>query len=840
VYLAVQSPSSNSDISELPGGAGYNTLTGTITRKTLTVSGGTVETKTYDGTDAATVSVLIFDGVENGETLVFDTDYEVTDAAFADGNVGENKTVTINAVLKSTAKTANYELNNGAGYTALTGTINQAPTTADLLEYDLPSVVTYDGTEQGVTVTGKSNVIGLGETITVKYDGDATAPTNAGIYAITVDISAGSNYAAATGLSLGNFTIGKRSVAAEDLQYDLTGVTYDGSAQSISVAAKETVIGLGETITVKYDGDATAPTNAGIYAITVDISAGGNYEAANGLSLGNFTIGKRSVAAEDLQYDLTGVTYDGSAQSISVAAKETVIGLGETITVKYDGDATAPTNAGTYAITVDISAGGNYEAANNLGLGDFTIGKKTITVSGGTIAEKTYDGNATANVTSVMFSGTANSEPLAIDTDYEVTAAVFADVNAGTGKTVTITVVLKSTDKANNYDLTNGVAYALTGQTIGKCPQSILFTLPDTLTVESGSYSLSATVVASGAAPELPALFRTSNAALAEISGGELLFKHSGTVVITAYVAPDPNYEAAAEVSRELILTSNTTAADREASGVIDDGDPNNYVVDDPETNTVTITIELQDSNSTVIYNGEELPGDSPSFTVDVTRGGTQEISYTVVSPDGTQTQTYTFTIEKRLDFAAYTRSKWNVLYILHLRKLQNEDYDPSLCRWYRDGQVAATGFFYNKGAGNSASDSFLAGETYYFELETPEGLVRSTEYVVPATTSASGAFRAYPNPVRAGHPLYISSDRNDDAASGRSTEEVLLETGVSENDRSQILQQVGDTSVRVYTLEGALVRQQPLTGNCTEIRLPTAGLYIVRTSGFAAKIVVE
>ena len=83
------------------------------------------------------------------------------------------------------------------------------PTLADL-SYDL-TAKTYNGSPQGVSVTGHSGV----GAITVYYTGvsgttytkSTTPPTNAGTYNVTVDILEGTAFAGVTGLALGNYTI---------------------------------------------------------------------------------------------------------------------------------------------------------------------------------------------------------------------------------------------------------------------------------------------------------------------------------------------------------------------------------------------------------------------------------------------------------------------------------------------------------------------------------------------------------------------------------------------------------------------------------------------------------
>ena len=76
--------------------------------------------------------------------------------------------------------------------------------------------------------------------------------------------------------------------------------------------------------------------------------------------------------AEDFSYADLEPTYDGTAKSATVKWQDDNTSTG--ITVKYDGYTTAPTNAGTYAITVSTAAHGNICASkDDISLGDFTI-----------------------------------------------------------------------------------------------------------------------------------------------------------------------------------------------------------------------------------------------------------------------------------------------------------------------------------------------------------------------------------------------------------------------------------------------------------------------------------
>jgi hypothetical protein len=261
------------------------------------------------------------------------------------------------------------------------------------------------------------------------------------------------------------------------------------------------------------------------------------------------------------------------------------------------------------------------------------------------------------------------------------------------------------------------------------------------------------------------------------------------------------------------------------------------YVVDDPASKTVTVTVTPQDNGAKVIYDGAEVTGVPPAFTVDVSRGGTQEISYTVTSQDGSQQQTYNVKVEQRLDFTAYVRIKWNAVMVINLQLVRIEAYSPSACRWYRNGEPepVGTGFTYSKQTDRIETDRFVAGETYHFEIETPEGIVRSADYTIPVRTS-SATLMAYPNPARAGEPVYLSLGAEEESDDW--TDEMLREAGVSRSDFPT--EGIENALIRVYTSDGRLVLQQRAEGDRTELRLPKAGLYIIRVNEQTTKVVIS
>ncbi|MFZ9941259.1 MAG: MBG domain-containing protein, partial [Luteolibacter sp.] len=200
---------------------------------------------------------------------------------------------------------------------------------------------TYDGQPSAVTVSTDPPDL----SVSVTYDGSNTAPTNVGTYSVVATII-DPNY---QGSASGSLTITKANAVVTLGNMEQT---YDGTPKSIT--ATTTPAGLPVIIT--YDGSASAPANAGSYAIAATIDDS-NYE---GETSGTFIIAKAPAGIE-----LTNLsqTYDGTPKSVTT--NTTPAGLNVTIT--YNGSNSPPTDVGSYAVVATIDDA-NYEgsASDNL------------------------------------------------------------------------------------------------------------------------------------------------------------------------------------------------------------------------------------------------------------------------------------------------------------------------------------------------------------------------------------------------------------------------------------------------------------------------------------------
>lgn len=244
-------------------------------------------------------------------------------------------TLVLTAVLTAAAGEYDCVVTNIAGTVtsdAATLTVNKAPATVTLGVLN----AVYNGTPFATTAA----TIPAGLAVDLTYDGSATAPTNAGSYAVVATVN-DANY---TGSASGTLTI---APAPAGVTLGNLAQTYTGTPRTVTVGTDPAGLG----VTVAYDGSATAPTNVGSYAVVATVS-NPNYL---GSATGTLVI---SQASATVVLDHMVQAYDGTPKTVGV----TTAPAGLTVTVTYDGGATPPTYPGSYAVVATINDA-NYQGS---------------------------------------------------------------------------------------------------------------------------------------------------------------------------------------------------------------------------------------------------------------------------------------------------------------------------------------------------------------------------------------------------------------------------------------------------------------------------------------------
>ncbi len=383
---------------------------------------------------------------------------------------------------------------------------------------------TYNG--QAHSLTASTTPADLAVTIT--YNGSATAPINAGSYTVVATIN-DDNY---SGTDQKTLVISKKAL---DVTADPKSKKYGEDNPTLTYSFDNSDFVGNDTAANSVSGAPELSTTAvklsdvGTYTITTALGSleSGNYRFV--LNNGTLTI-ERAPATIDVESE-TNTTYDGSAKSVT--AVTTPAGLSYSVT--YNGSSTAPTNAGTYSVAVEIT-NPNYVAATDSGT--LHIAKATPDLSWSSPADITY--------------GTAlGSAQLNADADVAGSFAYTVVGQAGdaSGKVLdagsyTLRAVFSPTD-ANNYNsASKDVAI-----TVNKANQTINFTAISGKTFGDADFQASATGGASGNTVTF-AVKAASNSKCTVTSAGMVTITGAGSCTLVASQAGNNNYNAAPDAEQ--------------------------------------------------------------------------------------------------------------------------------------------------------------------------------------------------------------------------------------------------------------------------------------------------
>lgn len=345
-------------------------------------------------------------------------------------------------------------------------TANSASTTSGTLVVSAPIIVTANATitssaassvfNQSVTFTAtvspstatgtmqfRDGATNLGSPVAIA-GGTASVSTSTlsvGSHTISAVYTPGSGFAAGTVTSVTQ-TVGK---AAATVTLGSLAPTYTGSP--LSATATTTPAGL--TVGFTYDGSATAPTNAGSYAVVGTVNDP-NYA---GSASGTLIIAKASQGALSLSGNPASAAY-GSSFTVTPAGGSGTGAFTVTATgacSNTGNSVTMTSGTGTCAITLDRAGDTNHLAATQISA-SVTATRATVTPAV-SAQNKPYDGTATATASGSV-SPLVGGDVVTLG----IANAAFVDKNVGTGKTVTASGLTLGGAQAGNYLLSSTTA----------------------------------------------------------------------------------------------------------------------------------------------------------------------------------------------------------------------------------------------------------------------------------------------------------------------------------------------------------------------------------------------
>ncbi|MCC6414443.1 MAG: immunoglobulin domain-containing protein, partial [Opitutaceae bacterium] len=292
------------------------------------------------------------------------------------------------------------QVNYHSASTARELTVNKALATVTLGSL----TTTYNGAAQPVTATTAPDGLNLVFT----YNGNPTAPANAGSYAVEATVVEQNYYGSASGTLVINKATPQITWAQP------IAITYGAALGVGELNAAADVAGA-----FVYDPAGGTVLNAGTHTLTATFTPAdaANYTGASAQR--SLTVNK-AVATVTLG-DLAA-TYDGAPKPVTV----TTLPAGLAVGLTYAGSATAPTDAGSYAVEAVVNEANYTGSATDT----LVIAKATQTIDFTALADRPFSPtpialNATASST-LPVTFTLMSGPATLDT------AVIALTGAGT------------------------------------------------------------------------------------------------------------------------------------------------------------------------------------------------------------------------------------------------------------------------------------------------------------------------------------------------------------------------------------------------------------------------
>ena len=453
VYYKVQGDSNHKDTEA-------KTVTVTIAKKAITISGITAQDKVFDCTTVATLSYdqVVYDGIVDGDALTV-----TATGTFADANVGTNKNVTITELTLGGTSVANYQLAAEGQQNLATASITPRSIENATIA-DIPSAV-YTGEaimpEVSVTLDGVQLISGT--------DFSVSYADNINVGTATATVTGQGNY---QGTATRTFQITKAGAVVVAVPKSLV-LTYTGVEQALVEAGEAA----GGTMLYSLDGElfaAEIPTSTatGSYTVYYKVQGDANHEDTEPQSI-IAVIGKKDITISGIQAQ--DKVYDGTTV-VTLSYDAVVFGgivEGDVLTITATGTF-ADANVGTskeVAITEPTLGGtsvANYQLATE---GQQTLATATITprsIEGAVlsdIAALSYTGEPLTPAVSVTLDGTT----LIAETDYLIAYA--NNVNVGEA-TLTVTGI-------GNYQGSVQTTFTITSImaviTIAPQPQTLVY-----------------------------------------------------------------------------------------------------------------------------------------------------------------------------------------------------------------------------------------------------------------------------------------------------------------------------------------------------------------------------
>jgi hypothetical protein len=354
-----------------------------------------------------------------------------------------------------------------------------------------------------------------------------------------------------------------------------------------------------------------------------------------------------------------------------------------------------------------------------------SVSAKALTISGISISNKVYDGNATATISGIAaYSGLVNGESFAVS---GTPSATFSDKNVGTNKTIT---VIDYSSPSSNYSFSqpSGLLANITTATLTLTSEAVTTKTYDGTTAATITGTLSGVI-----SPDVVTLVGTGTFASANVGTGI-----SVTSIATLGGANAGNYS----LTQPTGLTGEITKANQTITfGAL----PNKTTADVPFNLTATassgLTVSYTSSDTTVasiVGNTVTIVGVG-TMTISASQSGNS--NYNAAS-NVTQTLTVTLADIEEIIFPQYIQgvngTNSNRIPSAYYLKLNN--LNPNTTYRFYGGFVTATDLLTSSGAGNNIYVNYSGGS---FTRSSSPSLATAGNYGT-LTTNANGSYTGW------------------------------------------------------------------------------------------------
>ncbi|MBS1531294.1 MAG: T9SS type A sorting domain-containing protein [Bacteroidetes bacterium] len=490
------------------------------------------------------------------------------------------------------------------------------------------------------------------------------------------------------------------------LTITILGLFFSGSAYAVT---KWVVTGVGVSSASGNATYGTAATGAGAVSYTITLTESN----PNGAQ-------KNDV----LSIAWSGGTPTGVTTSLGTGFTYTPTGNGQTITLTIN--TTGLTPAGTYNFTITNTD--NNGGSPTTATGTLVVNTKTLTETGATAANKTYDGTTAAVVSGGTLTGVVNSDVVSVST-----TGTFASANVGTG--IGVTLALTGAGAAN-YTLTQpGITANITGAPLTITATGPTKTYGTTITTGTSTTNFTATGAMTGQAVTGVTLTTDVNGQTATTPVGTAYVvtpsapTGTGGFLASNYTITYVNYNGTVTAAT---LTITATGPSLTVGGGFSNGTYTTYFV-----------------SSATAVSGETVTG--VTLTGVTVPGGT---AITTSTPVGTA---YTITPSAATGSNGFLASNYTITYIAYSDNIANNVYSwtgASDTNWANSGNWTATRS--PSTYPQTSNDDVAIGVSTYSSGNQP---VLNASLPISSLTLGSNGSTGVTLTINSGNTLTISSD---------------------------------------------------------------------------------